>query len=70
MKEHYGRARYHKNDPGIYELLGPRQELAIANAERLCEIHGVAPHGDATPSRANPCTTVHRLVQALNAEIR
>ena len=32
--------------------------------------HTVAPHGDTPPAAANPCTQVHLLVEALNAEIR
>lgn len=70
LASRFARKGYRKNDPDLYKLLLPLQAEAIQHAERLCKTHGVAPHGDATPSRANPCTTVHRLVQALNAEIR
>lgn len=60
---------YAKNDPRMYELLLPYQPQAIAHAQRLAEDHGIAPHGRTTPADANPCTTVFRLVEALNAEI-
>ena len=61
---------YRKNRPDLYELLLGRQPNAIAHAERLAEEHQITPHGSTPPASANPCTTVHRLVQALNAEIR
>lgn len=60
-------AGYRKNDPDLYGLLLPFQPEAIANAQRLVHEHGVPP---TTPSEANPCTMVYRLVEALNAEIR
>jgi hypothetical protein len=54
----------------MYEALRPYQSQAIDHAKRLAESHGVAPHGTTTPADANPCTTVFRLVEALDAEIR
>lgn len=60
---------YAKNDPRMYELLLPYQAQAIRHAQRLAQEHGISPHGIATPADANPCTTVFRLVEALNAEI-
>ena len=65
-----GRASYRKNDPAIYELLLRFQPAALQHAHRLTREHAVAPHGDTPPAAANPCTQVHRLVEALNAEIR
>ena len=56
---------YRKNDPTLYDRLLARQPVAIQNATRL--EHAA---GDATPSDAEPCTRVHHLVLALNAEIR
>ena len=70
LKQHCGRTGYRKNDPNIYELSLDRQDAAIKRAQALAETHGVAPHGDATPASANPCTLVYRLVEALNAELR
>lgn len=60
---------YAKNDPRMYELLLPYQPQAIEHARRLAMTHGVAPFGTGTPADADPCTTVFRLVEALNAEI-
>lgn len=60
---------YRKNRPDMYELLKNRQGDAIRRAEKLTKDHGIAPHGSTPPASANPCTTVHRLVQALNAQI-
>lgn len=70
LQQHFGRASYRKNDPAIYELLLARQPAALQHAHRLAREHAVAPHGDTLPAAANPCTQVHRLVEALNAEIR
>lgn len=70
LQQHLGRSGYRKNDPRLYELLLPRQAAALQHAERLARAHGVAPHGTTPPAAANPCTQVHRLVEALNAEIR
>lgn len=72
LRTHCGRRAdgYAKNDPRMYELLLPYQPQAIRHAQRLAEDHGIAPHGGTTPADANPCTTVFRLVEALNAEIR
>lgn len=60
---------YRKNRPDMYKVLESLQATAIRNAEKLAEAHGIAPHGSTPPASANPCTTVHRLVQALNAQI-
>ena len=59
---------YRKNRPDLYQLLFKHQPAAIARAEKLAQEHLITPHGS-TPADANPCTTVHRLVAALNAEI-
>lgn len=64
------RRGYRKNDPQLYELLLTRQASALQHAQRLERAHRVAPHGETPPAEANPCTLVHRLVQALNDEIR
>lgn len=70
LRAHCGRAAgYAKNDPRMYELLLPYQPQAIQHAQRLASDHGISPHGSTTPASANPCTTVFRLVEALNAEI-
>jgi hypothetical protein len=70
LRTHCDRADgYAKNAPGMYEALRPYQSQAIDHAKRLAESHGVAPHGTTTPADANPCTTVFRLVEALDAEI-
>ena len=51
---------YEKNSTAIYDELRSRQETAIKNAQRLLsQYHPVA------PSRDNPSTTVHKLVQQL-----
>lgn len=70
LKEHCGRASYRKNDPLLYDLLLPRQAVALQHARQLAKKHGVDPFGDTPPASANPCTQVYRLVEALNAEIR
>jgi hypothetical protein len=44
--------------------------MALQNAQRLAEDHGVTPYGATPPANANPCTQVYLLVEALNAEIR
>jgi len=61
---------YRKNHPSLYDLLLSRQQEAIRNAERLTMEHKIAPHGETPPGAADPCTTVHCLVEALNDEIR
>jgi hypothetical protein len=71
LRTHCGRTDgYAKNDPRMYDLLRPRQSQAIRHAQRLAQEHGIAPHGTTTPADANPCTTVFRLVEALDSEIR
>ncbi len=60
---------YKKNDSRMYEVLSDRQSQAIIYAKKLEQMHKIAPHGTLVPSKAHPCTTVHRLVEALNREI-
>lgn len=57
-----GRAKYEKNDPTLYDLLGPQLlRTATANARRLQAFH---PAG--TPChRRIPATTVYELVELL-----
>ena len=52
---------YQKNASDMYEHLLMKQADAIRNAERLLQTY--TPH---RPADDNPCTTVHRLVEALN----
>lgn len=54
---------YVKNDPSMYWALHPMQTDAIRNAKTLQAFH--APDHD--PEADNPSTTVHLLVQRLNA---
>jgi hypothetical protein len=51
---------YKKNDPDMYGKLVDKQQDAIRNATKLLGTHGRLP-----PSRSNPATTVHELVQEL-----
>lgn len=70
LRAHCGRPEgYAKNDPRMYEILLPYQPQAIQNAHRLARAHGIVPHGTTTPGDADPCTTVFRLVEALDAEV-
>ncbi len=55
---------YRENDATIYDDLLSKQPTAIRNAEALLASYGE----DHNPERDNPCTTVHRLVQALNEQ--
>lgn len=57
-------------DGRLHRHLVDRQPDAIQRAQRLAKDHGVAPHGNTPPASANPCTQVHLLVEALDAEIR
>ena len=52
---------YRKNDPSLYDVLLPRQEVALRNAKRL-----LASYPEHNPAQDDPCTTVHLLVEALN----
>jgi len=52
---------YQKNAPDMYERLQMKQADAIRNAKKLLQTY--SPH---RPERDNPCTTVYRLVEALN----
>jgi hypothetical protein len=59
LTKHLGR-KYEKNDPGMYAALREKLWFARENAKRLVEqSEGVVPH------KANPCTHVHELVEAL-----
>ena len=52
---------YTKTSDFMYERLNERMENAIANARRLMEVYGSSSH----PSKENPSTTVHLLVEEL-----
>lgn len=56
---------YRKNDLGMYATLVARQQTAIQFAEKLLN-----EYDPCSPANDNPSTTVHRLVQVLNAFIR
>jgi len=60
----YLKKAYKKNSTTIYEDLLSRQTTAIKNAKRLLETYS-APN----PEKDNPSTTVHLLVQLLNANM-
>jgi len=70
LRKNTKKSGYKKNDPEMYSLLKGSQEEAIKRAKRLEEEHRIRPHGQTPPADANPCTTVHHLVVALNQEIR
>lgn len=53
---------YRKNCQNMYKKLLPKQEQAIAHANRLLKSYG----DQHSPDRDNPSTTVHLLVQELN----
>lgn len=53
--------KYKKNSESIYEELFEKQSIAIRNATNLFKQYD--PH---IPSKDNPSTTVHLLVQELN----
>jgi RloB-like protein len=53
---------YKKNDPTMYQQLQGNQALAIKHAQKL-----LASYDPCNPEKDNPSTTVHLLVQALNA---
>jgi RloB-like protein len=52
---------YRKNTVDMYDLLLDKQSIAIRNATKL--LNQYSPH---VPSKDNPSTTVHLLVQELN----
>jgi RloB-like protein len=54
---------YKKNDPDMYNKILDKQPMAIKFAKKLLASYD--PHN---PEQDNPCTTVHLLVEALNAE--
>lgn len=53
--------KYEKNSEDMYDRLLENQNTAIKNAKKLFNQYN--PHN---PSKDNPCTTVHLLVQELN----
>jgi hypothetical protein len=55
------RVLYRKNSTAMYDTLLDKQAAAIRNAERLLECY--CPHN---PEKADPSTTVHKLVRRLN----
>jgi hypothetical protein len=60
LSTHLG-ARYKKNSTTMYDTLLDKQGTAMRNAERLLECY--CPHN---PEKADPSTTVHKLVKRLN----
>lgn len=54
--------KYQKNDTEMYGLLKDRQNVAIRNARKL-----LARYYPCNPAKDDPSTTVHLLVDALNA---
>jgi RloB-like protein len=62
LTECLGGRKYEKNDPEMYEILLPKQAVAIRNAKRLVQIHT-----SNSPAEHNPVTTVYELVEALNS---
>jgi hypothetical protein len=56
--------KYEKNSTTIYEEIKSRQPNAIKNATNLLMLSKYDPH---KPEKDNPSTTVHFLVQCLNA---
>jgi len=58
-KEHLG-FKYQKNDPRLYELLLPKINIAIKNAQKL-----LREYGKVKPSLNDPSTTIHKLVMEL-----
>lgn len=57
--------KYTKNDRQMYAYLRPQQTIAVSRAEKLLKSYGISSHY----AQHNPCTTVHLLVNALNAEL-
>ena len=60
LSAHLGE-KYKKNDPDMYRKLENNQEQAVRNSARLLEQHNGQP-----PSKSNPATQVHLLVEELN----
>ncbi len=56
-------SKYEKSDQAMYAKLKDKQTTAIKNSEKLLAIYGVNPN----PEADNPSTTVHLLVDFLNA---
>jgi len=54
--------KYRKNSTIMYALLMDRQKIAIKNSKKLYKKSEHEPR----PSKRNPCTTVHELVNYLN----
>ncbi|MCW3097831.1 MAG: hypothetical protein JWL77_3449 [Chthonomonadaceae bacterium] len=59
--------KYRKKDMAMYDLLLTRQPQAIANAQRLLEVHH---QQHLSHSEKKPSTTVHELVQELNKYVK
>jgi RloB-like protein len=55
---------YKKNDLDMYKKILDKQPIAIKLAKKLLASYD--PHN---PEKDNPCTTVHLLVEALNAQL-
>lgn len=56
---------YKKNDKKIFELTGDYRQTAINNAHKLYSRFRYT-----TPADANPCTTVHLLIRALEKKAK
>ncbi len=54
--------KYAKNSKIMYARLKPRQNVAIKNSQKLLKKYADV----RSPSKLNPCTTVHELVKYLN----
>lgn len=52
---------YEKNDPQVFNILYARRDRAIKNAYKLEKLFG----GHLPPSKRNPCTNIHYLVEEL-----
>lgn len=63
--KNYLNTKYDKSDKNMYDKLKDKQPIAIRNSKKLLDIHGANPN----PESDNPSTTVHLLVEFLNAYI-
>lgn len=63
LTQHFEK-EYKKNSLDMYDILLSRQDVALKNAKRL-----FATHVNLTPADMKPSTTVHLLVEELNALI-
>ena len=59
----YLKRPYKKNDDGMYAMLKDKLALAQKRAKALVEHHSKA---KSPPHLSNPCTHVHKLVEALH----